>query len=86
MTAEARDRKRISKAERLAKGTFTSDEVATMVARNAELVGGFRPMARIWDLDAGYLCHVVAGRKLAGPRLLARLGLEEVVLYRRKKP
>lgn len=72
-------------AERIAKGAFTKSDVATMVKRNADLVGGLRAMARIWELDAGYLCHVVAGRKLAGPKLLARLGLEEVVLYKRKK-
>jgi len=48
--------------------------------------GGVRPAARLYPgvLDAGYLCRLAKGRHTnPGPQIMAILGVERQVTYRR---
>lgn len=44
-----------------------------------------RAVARDFDIDPGYLSHLMKGEREPGPKILEALGLEKVVTYRRIK-
>lgn len=51
-------------------------------AADAETMRG---LAARLDIDAGYLCHVLKGRKDM-EHVLRRFGFEKIVTYRRQRP
>jgi hypothetical protein len=53
--------------------------VARMVAEH-----GTRGLARMWDIDPGYISRIASGEREPGPRILSALGLEADTTYRRK--
>lgn len=54
---------------------LTERQVRARLAKRIERAGSMRKLAREWGLTAGYLSHVMRGRRRVGPRLQVLLGL-----------
>jgi hypothetical protein len=57
--------------------------IAATIKRQAREAGGIRALARKIGTDPGYLCKLRDGTKVPSDNVLAKLGLERVVTYRR---
>jgi len=60
-----------------------ADEIRTQVDAAAQAAGGIGTLAAKWGLTYQYVSDVVRGRRDPGKSILAALGYERVVLYRK---
>ena len=62
---------------------ITEREVRVKIIRLVEKHGSARKLAASWGVSPTYLSDVLNERRLPGPKILEKLGLERVEVYRR---
>ena len=62
-----------------------TDDVRRLLLRECEKAGSMSEWAKENYVSPGYVSDVVNGRRLPGGSILAALGLERVVTYRKVK-
>lgn len=70
----ARDKRRVR--------MWDGSKVHALLVRACQESGSQKAFAAKHNLSAQYVCDVVQNRREPGPKLLAALGLERVVMYR----
>lgn len=60
--------------------------LAAVIKKQAREAGGIRPLGRLIGTDPGYLCKLRDGTKNPSDIVLAKLGLERVVSFRKIAP
>jgi hypothetical protein len=68
---------------------MTEKDIARMIRRAADEVGGVAQLARAWQVSRVYLYDVMKADRRPGPSILSRLGIEvtrvpAVTVYRMK--
>ena len=63
---------------------MTEHQVVEAVRDEIRRAGSIKDLAARWSIVPSYICMVAKRRVSPGPKILAALGLEPVVVYRRK--
>jgi len=62
---------------------MTKDELLALLREECVVAGGQAAWARSHEMSAVYVSDVLAGRRAPAGKILAALGLEQVISYRR---
>lgn len=62
---------------------ITRDELTELIRAAARKAGSQRALARGWKVTPAYITDLLKGLRDPGPRILAAMGYERVVLYRK---
>lgn len=65
--------------------SLTARQVRAQLVRAVEAAGGRASYGRAHGMSPAYVGAVCSGKRTLGPLVLAALGLERVVIYRRRK-
>ena len=61
-----------------------AQDVRLLLANQCQLAGSQKAWAEMNDLSSSYVCDVLMQRREPGDSILAALGLERVVTYRKR--
>ena len=61
---------------------FSEAGVIAQVRAHVRRCGSLRALSREWGVSPSYLCQVLDGRQSPGPKIIGKLGLERIVVYR----
>ena len=64
---------------------MTKDHVLALLRRACQEAGSMNRWAAAHGMSQNYVCDVVNGKRDPGPKILAVLGIERIVTYRKTK-
>ena len=74
-------------SKRIRYGAYmTKEQIVRMLGRACQEAGGQARWAKLNDVSQAYISDVLAGKRDPGDKILAGLGIERIVTYRKKGP